>query len=333
MRQRADPLHTPPPLHGSAPWHRVRVPGLAQGSVWVALYHLSVKPVSRSGGRSAVATAAYRSAEELHDERQGVVHDYTRKQGVDARLLLMADSAGALLAMEGAGWTAERERLWNAAEAAERRKDARVGREYEVALPCELDREGRRELVHAFAGELVERYGVAVDAAIHAPGREGDARNWHAHVLATTRQATPEGMGEKAAIELSDTARAKQGLGKAADEIEGVRTLWGGLVNQALEQARVSARVDHRSYARQGMGRVAEQHLGPGASALERQAARQTRERAPEAAVGPEAEGPASVTASVPALVPLSADGTGEPSRRTQARAAGPSPAQLQRGL
>ncbi|MDQ2801609.1 MAG: MobA/MobL family protein, partial [Pseudomonadota bacterium] len=233
----------------------------------MALYHLSVKPVSRGCGRSAVACAAYRCADVLHDERLGQTHDYERKRGVEAAFIMAP--------MEAA-WAQERERLWNAAEAAEKRKDARVGREYELALPCELDREGRRELVEAFAGELVERFGVAVDAAIHAPGREGDQRNWHAHVLTTTRRMTPEGLGEKTEIELSDMARAKQGLGKAADEIEGLRAVWAGQVNRALEQARVAERVDHRSYARQGRAELeATQHAGPAVSGMERKAERQ----------------------------------------------------------
>ena len=280
----------------------------------MALYHLSVKPVSRGGGQSAVACAAYRTAEELRDERQGVTHDYQRKRGVEATMLLVPGEAGELLTMEGTGWTAERERLWNAAEAAEKRKDARVGREYEVALPCELDAAGRLRLVRLFGHELVERYGVAVDAAIHAPGREGDGRNWHAHVLTTTRKATPEGLGEKAEIELSDSARARLGLGRAADEIEGVRALWGGLVNQALEQARVSERVDHRSYERQGLGHLTPmQHAGPAVSNMERVAERKrVRERVPEAVSGPEVAWATSVTASVPAPAPAADQGTRE---------------------
>ena len=249
----------------------------------MALYHLSVKAVSRGGGRSAVACAAYRQAESLHDERTGQTHDYERKRGVEARLLLMPDGVGGSSVMAGENWTAERERLWNAAEAAERRKDARVAREYELALPHELDAASRRRLVTVFAGELVERFGVAVDAAIHAPGREGDRRNWHAHVLTTTRKATPDGLGEKAAIELSDTARAKLGLGSGAAEIEGLREVWGALINRELERARVAERVDHRSYARQGRGEQARQHLGPAASSLERKAARLARrQEAPE---------------------------------------------------
>ncbi len=303
----------------------------------MALYHLSVKPVSRAGGRSAVACAAYRSADVLHDQRTGQVHDYERKRGVEATMLLMPGGAGELLAMEGAGCTAERERLWNAAEAAEKRKDARVAREYEVALPHELDAEARRRLMAAFGRELVGRYGVAVDAAIHAPGREGDQRNWHAHVLATTRKATAAGLGEKAEIELSDAARGKLGLGKAADEIEGVRALWGGLVNRALEHARVAERVDHRSYERQGRADLAPtQHMGPGAQALERQAERKARERvAAEAPGRPQAALEAvqgalapSLATRVPERPQEGLQGPQEAARAVPAPGAAPEPAQ-----
>ena len=274
----------------------------------MALYHLSVKAVSRGGGRSAVACAAYRQAESLHDERTGQTHDYERKRGVKARLLMMPDGAGGSAVMAGENWTVERERLWNAAEAAERRKDARVAREYELALPHELDAASRRRLVTVFAGELVERFGVAVDAAIHAPGREGDRRNWHAHVLTTTRKATPEGLGEKAGIELSDTARAKLGLGSGAAEIEGLREVWGALINRELERARVAERVDHRSYARQGRGEQARQHLGPAASSLERKAARLARrqeapESVPESPAASAQERPREGSGAAPAPV------------------------------
>ena len=89
-----------------------------------------------------------------------------------------------------------REALWNAAERAENRSNSRVAREYELALPHELSKAQRLELVRGFATEIANRHGVAVDFAIHAPHREGDTRNHHAHVLATTRVIEPAGLGE-----------------------------------------------------------------------------------------------------------------------------------------
>ncbi|KAA8419801.1 conjugal transfer protein TraA, partial [Acetobacter sp. DmW_125130] len=146
----------------------------------MAIYHLSVKSISRSAGRSVVAAAAYRAGQELTDERQGLTHDYTRKQGVEDAFIVAPD---------GADWAQDRNALWNAAEAAEKRKDAKTGREYELALPAELDADARKELARDFAAELVERYGVVADVAIHEPGRQGDNRNHHVHILTTTRTA------------------------------------------------------------------------------------------------------------------------------------------------
>src|SRR3546814_2265883 len=94
-----------------------------------------------------------------------------------------------MLPTDAPEWAADRERLWNAAELAETRKNATVAREYEIALPVELSADERRELALDLAREISERHGVAVDVAIHAPGREGDHRNHHAHLLTTTRRS------------------------------------------------------------------------------------------------------------------------------------------------
>jgi ATP-dependent exoDNAse (exonuclease V) alpha subunit len=247
----------------------------------VASYHLSVKTVRRSQGRSATAAAAYRSAERILCEREGRVHDYGRKGGVEATLLIMPEHAPE--------WALDRERLWNAAEAAERRKDAVVAREWELALPAELTPEGRRALAQAFAERLVERYGVAADVAIHAPHREGDQRNHHAHVLTTTRALEREGLGAKTkALDTRATGPA---------EITAMREVWAGLQNEALERAErerglergALERVDHRRLEVQreaalrrgereraeGLERAPEAKLGPAASAMERRAERE----------------------------------------------------------
>lgn len=230
----------------------------------MAIYHASTKPIARSAGRSAVAAAAYRAGVELVDARTGLVHDYTRKGGVELTDILTPDGQGA-----------ERNVLWDAAEQAEKRKDARTAREWIVALPAELDAGQRRDLARDFAQALVERYGVAADLAIHAPDREGDNRNHHAHILTTTRQVSraPDGglvLGAKAHIELSDKARRERGLGAAADEVKAVRELWEHTANAALERAGVDARIDARSLEAQGIDREATQHLGPVASEMER---------------------------------------------------------------
>jgi ATP-dependent exoDNAse (exonuclease V) alpha subunit len=212
----------------------------------VAIYHLSVKAISSSAGRSVVAAAAYRAGQELTDERQGLTHDYTRKQGVEDAFIVAPD---------GADWAQDRNALWNAAEAAEKRKDAKTGREYELALPAELDAGARKELARDFAAELVARYGVVADVAIHAPGREGDNRNHHAHILTTTRTAGAEGLGAKTRVlDVASTASA---------EIEHMRGVWARQVNMALER-----------------------HMGVSATALERQAAREIPGRDPVTDLG-----------------------------------------------
>jgi len=249
----------------------------------VAIYHASTKPIARSAGRSAVAAAAYRAGVELVDARTGLVHDYTRKGGVEHTEILTPDGIGA-----------ERNALWDAAELSEKRKDARTAREWIVALPSELNAEQRSALTRDFAQALVERYGVAVDFAIHAPDREGDNRNYHAHILTTTRQVHrgADGnliFGDKARIELSDSAlrairdatiagpwRPGDRYG-AVDQVQAVRELWEHTANTALERAGVDARIDARSLQAQGIDREATQHLGPVASEMERRGGKSDR--------------------------------------------------------
>jgi hypothetical protein len=135
----------------------------------MASYHLSVKTVKRSAGRSATAAAAYRSASVIACDREGREHDYTAKRGVEACFILAPADAP--------DWAQDRAALWNAAEARETRSNSVTAREWELALPSEISDSARIEITRAFAAKLVERYGVAADVAIHAPHREGDQRN------------------------------------------------------------------------------------------------------------------------------------------------------------
>ena len=220
----------------------------------MAIYHLSVKTVSRSAGRSATAAAAYRAGVEIADERTGEIHDYTRKGGVESADLILPENAPE--------WAADRARLWNATEQAEKRKNSTVAREFEIALPSELSPEERRRLAHDLAREIVERHGCAVDVAIHAPGKEGDDRNHHAHILCSTRRLGPEGFGEKTR-ELDDKATGS----KIVTEW---RERFASLQNERLHEAGEVARVDHRCLADQGIERMPTEHLGPSATAIER---------------------------------------------------------------
>lgn len=234
----------------------------------MASYHLSVKTIKRSAGRSATAAAAYRSASLILCDREGRVHDYSRKAGVEHAVILAPEDAP--------DWARDRAALWNAAEARETRLNSVTAREWELALPAELDAEERRVLVLGFARELVSRYGVAADVAIHAPHRDGDQRNHHAHVLTTTRVLTAEG--------LTDKTRVLDAKATGGPEIEAMRARWAELQNHALERQGHEVRVDHRSLAVQReaalsvgdelkaeeLDRDPEVKLGPAANAIER---------------------------------------------------------------
>ena len=218
----------------------------------MAIYHLSVKAISRSAGRSATAAAAYRAATRIQDERTGLVHDYSRKAGVLHREIVAPDDAPA--------WARDRAQLWNAAELAETRKNSTVAREIEVALPTEISPQHRRELACALAHEIAARHRCAVDVAIHAPARRSDERNHHAHLLMTTRRLNADGLTEKTR-ELDDL---KTG------EVTRWRERWATLVNEHLAEHGHTERVDHRSLEDQGLDRDPTFHKGPAVTAIER---------------------------------------------------------------
>lgn len=219
----------------------------------MAIYHLSIKPISRSTGRSAVAAAAYRAGVALVNERTGCLHDFTKKVGVVASDIILPSGAPA--------WAADRGALWSAAELAEKRVNAKTAREFEVALPSELSVAQRRQLAHDFARELVNRHGVAADVAIHLPSRR-DSINHHAHILLTTRRIGPEGLTEKTR-ELDDK--------KTGSELtKEWRARWAELCNKHLHKFGHESQIDHRSHAERGLLEEPTTHLGPRASEIER---------------------------------------------------------------
>jgi ATP-dependent exoDNAse (exonuclease V) alpha subunit len=229
----------------------------------VAIFHLSVKTISRSAGRSATAAAAYRAGVKITDERTGEIHDYTRKGGVESGELVLPNGAPE--------WAADRAALWNAAEQAETRKNSTVAREFEIALPDELTAAERHRLAHDLAREIVERHGCAADVAIHAPGADGDHRNHHAHILLSTRRLGPEGFTEKTR-ELDDQKTGPQ-------MVTEWRERFARLQNERLRQAGIAARVDHRRLEVQGIDREPTRHLGPAASGYERRTGEPSRKR------------------------------------------------------
>jgi hypothetical protein len=190
----------------------------------MAIFHLNAKTIGRNQGRSATAAAAYRAGVRLVDERTGLVFDFTRKRGVDG---------AEILAPEGA--TPERGALWNAVEKAEKRVDAQVAREVEVALPRELTPDDMRRLVRAFVQEQFVAKGMLADIAFH----NLTGTNPHAHILLTLREWSTAGFGLKRR-EWNDRALCAEW-----------RDRWADHANAALSAAGQTARVDPRTLTEQ----------------------------------------------------------------------------------
>lgn len=233
----------------------------------MAIYHANVKTFSRAKGHSSIAAAAYRAGLLLEDTRTGQRHDYRRRDGVVETRCIIPDHAP--------DWALVPAALWTEAEAAERRKDSTIAREFEFALPHELDDEQRSSLAIAVARALVGRYGFAAQASIHSPGSRG-GMNWHVHILATTRRLGPDGFQEK--------TRELDGGPAGRAEVEWIRELVAATTNAHLEAANLDVRVDHRSLKAQSdealargdlvaaavLSRAPTRHLGKDASAIER---------------------------------------------------------------
>ena len=217
----------------------------------MAIFYMQISSLTRAAGRRATAAAAYRSGERIRDERTGELINFTRRRDIlHSEVMLPSQLEGASL-----DWARNRERLWNTAEHAEKRHNARVAREFQVGLPVELDSMRRVELARTLAREVAERYKVAVDLSVHAPRADGDARNFHAHLLMTTREVTPTGLGAKTGLDMHPLERRRHGLPDHRTEFINIRERWATLTNEALRQANIDARIDHRSLAAQGVDR------------------------------------------------------------------------------
>ena len=239
----------------------------------MAIFIASTKSISRGKGQSAVASASYRAGVELEDKRYGKTHDYSKKHGVMSADIILPT------ALAATGADIDRSDLWNKAEFAEKRKDARVAREWLVNLPYELSAEDRKELAHSFAQTLADRYGTIADCAIHEPtqkeiDRGADPRNYHAHIMFTTRTAELDENNEitltdKATIELSDKKRRSLSMERVSHEIKDVRQLWEQIANEKLAEHDHKL-IDSRSYAAQGIDIEPQLKMGSVATKLER---------------------------------------------------------------
>ena len=222
----------------------------------MAIFHLSARPpIARASGRSATAAAAYRAGALITDQRTGQVFDYRRRKGVlDARIHL-----------PGGRLVHDRERFWNDLELHHRRRDAVLAREVVLALPNELDADERAALAFGFSRDIATEFGVGVDCALHAPSRDGDDRNFHAHLLLTACIVDADGGLGKKAERLDPIACKRSG---AADSVSWLRPRWQLSVNAALARKGSAERVDHRSFKDRGIERLPAVHIGiKGASA------------------------------------------------------------------
>lgn len=197
----------------------------------MAIFHMSAQIISRSKGHSSVEAAAYRHGEKLTDEHTGEVHDYTKKHGVSDSVILIPEGADHKFLKP--------EYLWNTIEKSEKRKDAQLAREFNIALPAELNNDQKKALAIEFCQEHFVKNGMIADIAFH----KLDSNNPHFHVMLTTRKLSPDGksFGQK--------NRANDWKDKS--EMEGLRKGWADTANAHLQKAGIDERIDHRSLADQ----------------------------------------------------------------------------------
>ncbi len=212
----------------------------------MAIYHFSAKIIGRSNGSSAVASAAYRSGSALFDERLERHHDFSNKADVIHSEVLLANGAPERFR--------DRATLWNEVEAGEKRKDAQLAREIEFSLPREMNRKEGVRLARDFVSrEFVDR-GMIADLNVHWDRAEDGSPKPHAHVMLAMREVGPGGFGQKE----RDWNRAEL--------LQHWREAWSAHVNERLTELGIDARIDHRSYAEQGIALEPQHKIGPAAS-------------------------------------------------------------------
>ena len=209
----------------------------------MAIYHFSAKIVSRANGSSAVASAAYRAAGRLPDERLGRDHDFSNKAGVIHSEVMLPEGSLERLS--------DRAVLWNTVEACEKRKDAQLARDVEFSIPRELSREQGVALAREFvAKEFVDR-GMVADLNVHWDFAKDGTPKPHAHVMLAMRSVGPDGFG------------AKVREWNARDVLQGWREAWAAHVNDRLAELGIEARIDHRTLAAQGIDLEPQNKIGP----------------------------------------------------------------------
>ncbi len=249
-------------------------PNERNGGDTIAIYHCSIKIVSRGKGKSAVAAAAYRSGEKLTNEWDDLIHDYTKKGGVvHSEILLPAHAPPAF---------SDRSTLWNSVELSEKSNNAQLAREVEIALPVELSREEQTRLVREYCSSQFVSKGMIADFNLHDTG----SGNPHAHILLTMRPLDengawlPKSKKEYVLDESGEKIRLPSGRYKTRkvdlvdwnnrENAEVWRRAWADLANEFLERNDCPERIDHRSYERQGIEQIPTVHVGVSATQMEK---------------------------------------------------------------
>ncbi len=212
----------------------------------MAIYHFSAKVVSRANGSSAVASAAYRSASELHDDRLGRNHDFSNKTGVIHSEVVLPEGAPDRLN--------DRTTLWNEVEAGEKRKDAQLVREVEFSIPREMNEKQGVQLARDFVKKQFVDRGMVADLNVHWDKAEDGTPKPHAHVMMTMRDVGPEGFGKK------------NRDWNSTELLKDWREAWSVHVNLSLAELGLEGRIDHRSYEAQGIALEPQHKIGPAAS-------------------------------------------------------------------
>ena len=242
--------------------------------VTIAIYHCSIKIISRGKGKSAVAAAAYRSGEKITNEWDGETHDYTRKGGVVHSEIMLPPHAPPSFS--------DRSTLWNSVEEIEKSKDAQLAREVEIALPVELSREEQTRLVRDYCSSQFVSKGMCADFNIQDTG----SGNPHAHIMLTMRPLDEKGIwtakskkeydldgnGERIRLPSGRYKSHKVDLvdWNSRENAEVWRAAWADMTNAYLERAGHPERIDHRSFERQGIDQIPTVHVGVSASQMEK---------------------------------------------------------------
>ena len=212
----------------------------------MAIYHFSAKVISRANGSSAVASAAYRSASELHDDRLGRDHDFSNKAGVIHSEVMLPEGAPERLN--------DRSTLWNEVEAGEKRKDAQLAREVEFSIPREMNEKQGVQLARDFVQKQFVDRGMVADLNVHWDKAKDGTPKPHAHVMLAMRDVGPEGFGKK------------NRDWNSTEQLKEWREAWAAHVNERMAELGLEGRIDHRSYEAQGIELEPQHKIGPAAS-------------------------------------------------------------------